>query len=530
MALNTFGGGPADITTDSSGNVVGGIQLKAYTAPNGGQRVTALFDTEGEPLPGAVVSSVEGDDIGRVLFQASDSYDQLFLDSGKGPRWVVPSREVFSATSIALSKASEALDVSEDAYEKSDTALRSATDALSKVGKYADLDIMKNDYQYVTQLRTPPHHVVQSFGKNLITGDYYGAQTWDIDDSGKSSTVIYRISPAGEVISKSSLMWAGHGSSIDVEAVGDDTYIWTWWSQARNGTPSGSRLVRWKYEPDVEVDLEDPSVTLISNVDGDTYTTVGIDQHNDLIAMRIPRGGASGSVVDFYLRKLSDVVDGRSNLLASVVGVAAGEAGAYQGHTTLGDYLYLAQGGVGGHPSTITRYHWYSDQVDVLDVSDAASNSLGEYPGGHAEIEKVTAWHTKDGRQVLLFGMATGNGGYRQSLIYGFTPVGSPDTGGDVIRDLSESTQSGQIFVTPISDEVMTIPVVFDWEFPGTPTVVVSPDSEARYVLKVGGVGSGKVTPQGFNVYFLRGNDTGTSVSWIAYYGPGRNKVRTVLP
>ena len=127
MELLTFGGGPADVTTDSSGNAVGGVDLKVYTQPTGGQRVTELYDLQGNPLSGVVTSnpSSANSDLGRVSFQASASYYSLFLDRGYGQRWQVSAATLGEDVTKAIIKSEDALQRSSEALDTSE-AVRGA--------------------------------------------------------------------------------------------------------------------------------------------------------------------------------------------------------------------------------------------------------------------------------------------------------------------------------------------------------------------------------------------------------------------
>lgn len=115
VALRTFGGGPADITTDNAGNVTTGVSLRVYNAAVGGQRVTELYDIDGTPLPGVVTSSTDSEKLGRIEFAAAGEYSVLFLDPGYGMRWVVPAREAFNLTAAAVDKADRAIALAENA-------------------------------------------------------------------------------------------------------------------------------------------------------------------------------------------------------------------------------------------------------------------------------------------------------------------------------------------------------------------------------------------------------------------------------
>lgn len=130
MALRTFGGGPADITSDATGQVVPGVQLQVFNAAVGGQRVTELYDTTGSPLPGVVTSSDDPQKLGRIEFAAAEEYSVLFLDPGYGMRWVVPAREAFNLTAAAVAKAERAIELAENAVtheQLSETFLNPST-------------------------------------------------------------------------------------------------------------------------------------------------------------------------------------------------------------------------------------------------------------------------------------------------------------------------------------------------------------------------------------------------------------------
>lgn len=115
MALRLFGGSPSDVTANANGDVIGGISLKVYTALNGGQRVTELYDTTGSPLPGVVTSGTTGDLTGRIAFQAAEQYSILYMDAGYGNRWAVPAQEAFGLTDTAYARANRAIELAENA-------------------------------------------------------------------------------------------------------------------------------------------------------------------------------------------------------------------------------------------------------------------------------------------------------------------------------------------------------------------------------------------------------------------------------
>ena len=513
MALNHFGGGPSDIVTDAQGNVVGGVQLRVYSAQEGGKRVTELYDTDGTPLPGVVESSSEVNNVGRWAFQASDNYDQLFMDDGVSDRWVVPARETYTATRQALGLASEAKTVAEEARGTADAALEEVNERLNT---YGDLNIFSTAPEFATQLRIPSHRVLQSFGLDSRTGDFYVAQPDQLEGSSKESLVIYRCSPGGQVMESMTFIGGGHGSSIAVEREGNDVYIWTWWVKNEGGGPTQG-LCRVRWSAGLSIDMSDPLVQVIDRLDGENQTFVDVDEEADRVAIRSSVAGMEY----YYLRKLSQFKLGYGNVVASIPGMTIGEYGPYQGHTSLDKYLYVARGGTGGFPPVIFRYEWDTGAVDTLNVADVAVSYSGSAPGNYAELEGMTVWRSPNGRPSLYFGMATGSSTFRQSMAFVFRTPDTDDPSTPMLRAINESFQSGSVGVVGGNGTVTSNHVTFEWEFAGVPSVVLTPLSSFPNIVEQ--VSVDNVTTKGFDVYMLRSSSAATPIAWMAHYGPGTN-------
>lgn len=99
MALNTFGWTPAEVTTDSAGNVVEGVTLTVFTDVTKTTQVTGLFDKDGvTALPSDVVVS---DSKGRFGFKASDAYSLLYVyDGSTTDPWPIAAHETLDGTTL----------------------------------------------------------------------------------------------------------------------------------------------------------------------------------------------------------------------------------------------------------------------------------------------------------------------------------------------------------------------------------------------------------------------------------------------
>lgn len=521
MGTSIFGGGPADITTDSTGTVVGGTQLKVYTAANGGQLVTELYDLDDQPLPGAVVSQPDGEDEGRIAFKASDSYDQLFMDSGNGSRWIIPSREVFTSTSLALSKSEKALDVASEAYDKADEASHKVDSFENSIGGMAHLDVAMQAPKFVTTLQPDGLQIVQCVARDRVTGDFYCSQSINMSPSQEAQDLrITRMSPAGETISSMRMNGGGHGDTIGLENRSGDIYIWFCWEEDLDGGNPDFSLVRVRYSDGARVHRTDGQVEQVVKFDGDSEAkvTIGLDWEHDRIATRIAAGYRTSE--RYTLRRISDVLKGRNDRLAEIS--LDDDHGLTQSHTTLGDYLYVYRGKDPDLAREITRYSWTTRAEYAVDVTDLGADRNGRFPGDEAvnESEGITTFQGRDGRSGLLFNKGMGDIRARICPVWSIAPAGVETGMADAFESTHRAIQAGWVEIPGGSGSPSFVHVSFKWTYPGIPMVTASPDTTVpgTHVL---GCGVANVTATGFDLYVTRTNSSITGAYWIAYYGPG---------
>lgn len=513
MALNMFGGGPGDVTTNSAGDVVGGVTLKVYTAALGGQQATELYDVDGNILAGEVVSEPAGADEGRIAFQASDQYQLLFLDAGYGMRWAIPAREAFSAAYTALSKADEALTVADEAHDVAADAGVKADLASAEVDAKLGFDITRLAPQYVTTLKIPSNRIMQSAARDPLTGDYYVSQYGPANGS-STDLIITRCAPDGRMLSQCIFAGGGHGSTTAIENDGSNVWLWFRWTYDSTGGSYTNRMVRARYQPAETVLRNDPLVLQVSDFSDDSLVNFAIDQAADRISSRI---AVHDTAETFVLRRLSDYKTGVDSPLHTIYS-GDSEAGVdpYQGHVSIDDYLYVARGGSGfDAPCTITRYNWETGDKTLINVHSAGAMPDGSFPGGYNEMEGISMWRGAGGTPSLLFGKAMGESMYRQAPIYAFNPPAGDDLNGEVLRTISR-TQGGEVLITPTAADTPTsVDVKFDREFNQPPIVQVTANTAvpATYVK---GVSASDITTHGMKVWLVRDNTTRTGVMWRA--------------
>lgn len=521
MALNSFGGAPGDVTSNAAGDVVGGITLKVYTAPLGGQQVTELYDTTGAPLAGVITSGTDGDDEGRIAFQASDQYSVLYLDAGYGMRWAVPAREAFSASSTALSKSDEALSVAQAAQSVAVESGMKADQAKAEVAEKLGFDITELSPQFVTQLRIPPNRVMQAAARNPMGGDYYVSQSGPAIGS-STDLIISRCGSDGELLSQCIFEGGGHGSTVAIENDGQNVWLWFRWTYDSTVSGYTNRMVRAKYQPGKTVLRNDPEVLEVTDFYDNSLVDFSIDQAADRIASRIY---VSNIEERFVLRRFSDYKNGVDDVLYSFSSAdSVPGVDPYQGHVSIDGYVYVARGGSAfGTPNSITRYEWTTGDSVRISIESAGELDSGGFLGDYNEVEGIAMWRGPAGVPALMFGKAVGAPGQRQALLFAFNAPAGPDVAGAGLRTLTTMMQAGKIAVPGMTGGGTTSrEVPFKWEFPGVPSIVVSASTTAPG-SPVEGIGFAGESSTGFTAYVKRTNETATTVSWIAYYGPSTN-------
>lgn len=104
-----FGGGPNDVVQDAAGNYLAGQQFTVWTTQIGGSQITNTKDADGTDN-GGIVASGSGAALGRIQFQAPDSYSLVWLDRGDGSdRWGILSLDYLGKVSQAVIDAAAAL-------------------------------------------------------------------------------------------------------------------------------------------------------------------------------------------------------------------------------------------------------------------------------------------------------------------------------------------------------------------------------------------------------------------------------------
>jgi hypothetical protein len=250
--------------------------------------------------------------------------------------------------------------------------------------------------------------IVQSFGFDNVNRRLFIAQLQD--DSDGNDLCINQVDFDGTLIGYMHVPDAGHGVSIGVEAVGDESYLWT---EARSSSPAaegrGTALQRFAFRSG-----ERPRDAQILLPGSDNITCA-----TDAEAERLLIRQYVDDVAEYTLYDLAAARDGDfSQPLAPAIRPTI--AGTFQGYTFAGDYLYVWTGGRHDDPqdpepvdSALTSLDLRTGAVIQDHVPDRAGSDLP-----FREPEGMATYRTEDGRLRLCFGLASRDDGVRVVSIF----------------------------------------------------------------------------------------------------------------
>jgi hypothetical protein len=250
--------------------------------------------------------------------------------------------------------------------------------------------------------------ILQSFGFDNANRRLFMAQLQD--DSDGNDLCINQVDFDGTLLGYMHVPEAGHGVSIGVEPVGDESYIWT---EARSSSPAaegrGTALQRFAFRSG-----ERPSDAQIFLPGSDDITCATDAEAERLLIRRYV-----GDVAEYTLYDLDAARDGDfSQPLAPVMRPTID--GTFQGYTFAGDYLYVWTGGRRDDrqdpepfDSALTSFDLRTGAVVQDHVPVRAGSDLP-----FREPEGMATYLGEDGRLRLCFGLASREEGLRVTSIF----------------------------------------------------------------------------------------------------------------
>ena len=376
--------------------------------------------------------------------------------------------------------------------------------------------------RFVTRLRPggKDAQVVQCVCKDTDSGEYYMTQNIAASGQDYRSLRITRCSAAGRYIDEMVCVAGGHGDTLSITR-DDDGRLWCWftWDVDDETGKEIYDFVRVPYAAGATVKRQDSEVVSVAKFDepSGVKSVFAIDQAGDRMVVRKDWGNDYSAPSTYILRKLSDVMADKDEVLATVKtkgGRPPEGPGTAQAFCTLDDHLYVSYGSstLDSGIFSIQRYGWTSGENDgAIDLSDLGRQVDGEFPSDAHETEGISTYRDAAGRPALILCMGTGAIRLRQAKVYSLAPPEVDVDQGAPLEGLVASIQSGTATVTPsAADADTSLEVEFPYGMPGTPVVQVTPQSNCRVWVT-------KPTGTGCTIWVNSSDGDDVVVGWIAH-------------
>lgn len=292
--------------------------------------------------------------------------------------------------------------------------------------KSTDFDFTAVSPSYFQTLNLADTSVMQSFVINEATNEIYATQVANGNPDATESYILSRLTMRGTLIDSMRLNHGGHGTTIGLETVGTDVYIWSNYDIADgSGANIGTKLVRYKYVPGAIYNENSPELVQYDKFTT-SYVSIFTDQSTGLAAFRINAG--STNVVQ--LRRLADLKAGINNVLATINIPTNDPALNYvQGACIDGYDLYWYTGDTNSatYPAEITRFSFTTGNIVSRVTVDFGYGPDGTtYEDGFREPEGIHVYKDpKTGAKTLFAGVVTGRPGKRLAKVYGYHSLGN---------------------------------------------------------------------------------------------------------
>ncbi len=239
--------------------------------------------------------------------------------------------------------------------------------------------------------------ILQSFGFDNANRRLFIAQLQDGSDG--DDLCVSQVDHDGTLLGYMHVPDAGHGVSIGVEPVGDESYLWT---EARSSSPSakgrGTALQRFAYRSGGQ-----PRDAQIFLPDSDNITCATDADSERLLVRRDVDGVPEFMVYDLAAARDGDFSQPSAPALRPTI------HGTFQGYTLAGDYLYVLTGSRRDDPedpedpdSALSSFDLRTGAV----VQDQVPVHVGrDLP--FREPEGMATYRTQDGQLRLCFGLAS---------------------------------------------------------------------------------------------------------------------------
>lgn len=284
------------------------------------------------------------------------------------------------------------------------------------------LDILNQEFGYVLRAKTFQNNVMQHFYIDNNFDYVYIVQA----DTSINGYNIHRLKFNGEYVNTMVCKNAGHGTHNGYYHVGNSLYIISHWYDAEGG----HKLVKIKYNAGTYDYGSGMTDVFKGTNNAAAYITVSINEREDLILYRLSETVADKLVMKIEVRKLSEVLADKENIIASFTipanltqqaaegenimqGVAIGEGAVY----------WLTGDSTGSGNKLLTQFD-YTGNIVAQKAVIFGDDERNQFIDDFFEPQGLQYYNEPNGdKDALLIGMTTGVD--RTHRIYGIFELGA---------------------------------------------------------------------------------------------------------
>lgn len=300
------------------------------------------------------------------------------------------------------------------------TRLKNATDKLIELEE--SFDISKIEPQFWTELGGIRNVVQQYFWINKLNGRVYQTQS---DSQSQEGFYINELTPSGNFLGTMHVPKGGHGTSLGIEYVNGEMYMWT---------NVDKKLVKFKFKGDTVLDPSTLQNHMPKSVKDVFFAPVS-DWKGEKMAFRRSDGiielrdiGDLNKCIDKVYATVTIPLEERDNNHRPMQGVAISDENCY----------WMSGWGTDENIGKVFVYDWNGKLLDTVNLDNLAhvTGVGGETYAADNHSEPEGLFFTEDkGKKVLFVGFSTGGTRKRHHKIYGFSQRGGFERYSSIVRN-----------------------------------------------------------------------------------------------
>lgn len=289
---------------------------------------------------------------------------------------------------------------------------------------YKNFHLDKASESYLYDLELAERTVNQSLNVDELNQHIYTTQAVRIEDDQVESFVISRLSMGGKLLDRMVIRRGGHGTSIGLEPIGKNVYIWSNMIQTNaTGAISTQFLTRYLYVPNTEITIDSAGVLKFHEFpNANRYMTPFTDYKNGLIAFRHTDTTSGSTITRIEVRRIEDVKNNIENVLHVYNFTDNMNQSDLQGMTLDGNDFYIT---FGLHMREFVLY-----RIDITNGkikeenrnTKIGMNDQGVYESDFAEPEGLYLYTDPETKyKTLLMVVVTDDTGRRRQKLFAFS-------------------------------------------------------------------------------------------------------------